>query len=123
MFKGWRHATKHLGDAERRVRDQGWIAEYGEEAYDTALKATEWVLKLAYPPPPCPVQTIRSSGGQAETIRSSGAHATWDDPQTVVVRAAWGGPELWPAQRIDTADVTQLLALRTRTEHRAAINW
>jgi hypothetical protein len=87
-------------DAQKEeAEDAAWAEMYGIDAWDAALRSTEWVLDLPYPPPPEP-QPVAPAGD-----------VDWSS-QSLVVRAAWGPPELWPAHRIDALPLVQLAQLR-----------
>lgn len=95
----WRHHRAQLDEQKQEAEDDAWAALYGIYALDAALRSTDWVLDLAYPPPPEP-QPIAPAG-----------EVDWPS-QSEVVRAAWGPPELWPAHRIDALSLVQLAQLR-----------
>ena len=80
----WRHSHRGLSAAAARQRDQPWIDLYGEEAYQQAIAATEWVLALPFPPP-------ASASSSAPAVSSS------EPPASLVARASSGYPEFWPA--------------------------
>ena len=118
----WRHSARHLSAAEMRERDSGWIELYGEEAYDAALKSTQWVLDL----PPVPWTSAPAGSGQQddeehEAATTSGGHPgdrpAWADSE----RAAWGAPRLWDAHTIDAMSLCQILGLREQAQHRRAL--
>ena len=72
----WRHCRTEESDAE-------WIRLYGQEAFDAALRHTEWVMSLPFPPE--------------------------DDPESLSARAASGLPQLWPAHMSTSAPRVQTL--------------
>lgn len=88
-----------IQDLFRLRRDAGWIDLYGREAYDVAVRSTEWVLSLPYPPP----SPQRGDDGEELPM----------EQQELAVRAAWGGPELWPAHRAACPTVGESTRLRT----------
>ena len=105
----WRWARRR---APREVADR-WDAEwaklYGQDALERALASTDWVLQLEYPPPPDP--------------RSCGVVDPASDleDQPLVVRAAWGGPRLWPAHMIAGMSAIQVAQLRLLHATSAAV--
>ena len=72
----WRHCRTEESDAE-------WIRLYGQEAFDAALRHTEWVMSLPFPPE--------------------------DDPASLSAQAASGLPQLWPAHMSTSAPRVQTL--------------
>ena len=100
-----------------REHSKAWIDLYGEEAYEAAVVATNWVLELDFPPPPAPEFDangfiMRSSGGHRELPQGS---------DTEIMQAAWGGPRLWKPQFIDPCSLTQMLGLYNQIQVRQAL--
>ena len=89
----WRWSRARLSEAARRGKDAAWIALYGEAEYAQALRSTEWVLQLPFPPP-----TSAPAGSLDE----------------LAIQAAAGEPRLWEAHM--AAEVSEV-ALRRERRH------
>ena len=109
----WRHARELLSDADRAQQDGEWAAIYGADALAKSLRATDWVLDLAYPPPECP--------WRPEDLRTPAGHPTWWEDQPEIIHAAYGGPRLWEAHGIDAASLAELAQLRLQASMRNAL--
>ena len=72
----WRWSRAGYDEEERREADAAWIALYGEAEYQQAIRSTNWVLQLPYPPP-----TFAPAGSLEE----------------LAMQAAAGEPRLWDA--------------------------
>ena len=107
---------KHLTKEEQLERDAGWIALYGREAYDASIRSTEWVLALPYPPPPAPhAPAAGERGADGSGRQRTEAEALMDAASasdSLVIRAAYGWPELWPAHHVPPLDMVRQARLR-----------
>ena len=99
----WRWSQAGLTAEEARAKDAEWVALYGEAAYAQAVAATEWVLGLPFPPP------------------AEDSFAPAGSPEHLAQRAAWGGPELWPAHLAPTPSDLQMRTDRLRGAQAGAV--